>query len=199
MKMERGYSLIELMTVLVFLGLILLFTTGDLRGAERQRDFENFAGEVIRLVEICRWKALNEQAYAGISFQRTAGCFYASLYLDGNGNGIRTIDMEQGTDRRFQGPVRLKRSSADIEAGILDSNVPQIPPRTGFLGDKQDPVKFGRSDIISFSPYGDSSSGTLYLACHSQKQMFAIVVYGTTARVSLWKYRNLKWQMVGDR
>ena len=148
-------------------------------------------------METCRWKALNERAYAGISLQRRDGIYYASLYLDGNANGIRSADIQQGTDSRFRGPVRLERSTGDIAVGTLGTFVPQIPPRTSFLD--SDPVKFGKSDIISFSPYGDSSSGTLYLACYSRQEMYAIVTYGPTARWTLWRFSNQQWQMVEDQ
>jgi hypothetical protein len=95
-------------------------------------------------------------------------------------------------------PMYLQRAQGDMEAGILDSPVPEIPPKKGWL-DPVDPVKFGSSNIISFSPDGQSSSGTLYLACHSQQRMYAIVLYGPTAKLTLWKYFDTKWQMVGDR
>lgn len=193
----RGFSLVEMLAAMALLAVLLLFMASDLRGAERRLDFEFFAREVIRLLEVCRWKAINQRCYAGIWLHNLENTYYASLYQDGNANGIRLGDIRDGKDSCFQGPVRLERSSADIVVGILQTEVPQIPPRTGLLD--SDPIKFGRSDIISFSPNGDSSSGTLYLACHSQKQMYAIVVFGPTARWTLWKYSNQQWQMVEDR
>jgi hypothetical protein len=91
----------------------------------------------------------------------------------------------------------MNKASGDIAAGILSASIPQIPPKKGFLN-PVDPVQFGKSNIISFSPNGDSSSGTLYLSCRSQQQMFAIVLYGATSRLRLWKFGNHGWQMVED-
>ena len=194
----RGFSLAELLIVLSLIGIFVLFYTSNLSGSQRQQEFENFAREVFQLLEMCRWKALNQRVYAGAFLQESGNVYYASLHLDGNGNGIRTAEVQSGTDFSVYGPVRLQKASGDIHPGIL-SSIPEIPPGTGWLQGGSDPVKFGKSNIISFSPNGDSSSGTLYLACGSQQQMFAVVVYGATARMTLWKYNNNKWQMVGDR
>ncbi len=166
-------------------------------GAQRQRDFEQFARELVALLETCRWKALNERSYAGVIIEERESSHFLSLYLDGNRNGIRTADALSGKDYRFRGPVRMDKDSHDIGTGILNATIPQLPPKKGFLN-PADPVQFGKSNIISFSPKGDSSSGTLYLACRSQKQMFAVVIYGATARLRLWKYSNHEWQMVED-
>ena len=195
--LAKGFAFLELLVVLALVAILILAAVPDLRGMEKRRDFENFARETFELLEKCRWKAVNERAYSGAWFQQSNGTYFVSLYLDGNENGIRQTDIEEGKDTRFYGPHRWERSSGDLRPGILESTR-QIPPRSGFL-QPDDPFRFGRSDIISFSPKGDSSSGTVYLACRSQQQMFAIVLYGPTARMSLWKFSNSEWQMVGDR
>ncbi len=196
----KGFSVLELLVVLALIGLLVMIASPDLRGAERQREFENFARETVYLVEKCRWKAMNERTYAGIVFEKSGDLYAASLYTDGNGNGIRIADVQSGKDPAFYRTVILQRASGDIAAGILQNPaVAQIPPKTGTIDDAEDPVKFGKSDILSFSPNGDSSSGTLYLACRSQRQMYALVIYGATARLTLWKYSNFQWQTVGDR
>ena len=195
-KKGYGFSLLEMLIVLTLISLLVCVSTSNLMGAQRQKDFEEFAREVVALLEACRWKAMNERSYAGAIVTEQANVRYVSLYLDGNGNGIRTADVLSGKDSKFRGPFRMDKSG-DIGTGVLNASIPQLPPKKGYL-DPSDPVQFGKSSIISFSPRGDSSSGTLYLSCRSQSQMFAVVVYGATARLRLWKYSNHGWQMVED-
>lgn len=194
----RGMSLLELLVVLGLIGIFVVITTSNLTATQRRLDFDAFAKEVVSSLEKCRWKAFQERSYTGALITQTPGGYEFSFFQDGNGNGIRTTDIIQGTDISIYRAIPIRRASGDIETGILKTGVAEIPPKSGFL-DASDPVKFGKSNIISFSPDGQSSSGTLYLACHSQKRMYGVVLYGPTARISLWKYSNQKWQMVGDR
>ncbi|PWT91239.1 MAG: hypothetical protein C5B54_05670 [Acidobacteria bacterium] len=181
---ENGFSLLETLVVLALIGLMLLFAGINLFSTARQSEFEEFARKVYADLEQCRWKSWNERVYAGAVFKAQSRGFSVSYYLDGNGNGIRTADIDKQKDILYRGPLLLQEASGDIGVGTLDGS---------------DPVRFGRSDILSFSPNGDSSSGTLYLVCRSQKQMYSIVIYGPTARMTLWKFSNQQWQMVGDR
>ncbi len=198
-SLQRGVSLLELVVVLALIGIFVLALSADLSGAVRRKDFELFAREVTVLMERCRWKAMNERHYAGIVFGYRNGIYEAAMHADSNGNGIRTSEVNNGIDPLIERPILLSKSSDDIRAGILGPEIPQIPPQSGTIPQPDDPVKFGNSNIASFSPMGDSSSGTLYLACISQKQMYAIVIYGATARLSVWRFSNYQWQMVGDR
>ena len=195
----RGMSLLELLVVLGLIGLFVVVSTSNLTATQRQIDFDYFAREVVSSLEKCRWKAFQKRCYTGVLItQQPDNGYEFSFFQDGNSNGIRTVDIHQGTDASIYRAIPIRRASRDIEAAILKTAVPEIPPKTGTLS-PEDPVKFGKSNIISFSPDGQSSSGTLYLACHSQKRMYAVVLYGPTARITLWKYSNQNWQMVGDR
>jgi prepilin-type N-terminal cleavage/methylation domain-containing protein len=200
-----GFSLVELLVVVALAGLFVLFAGPNLMGTLRNKEFENLAMEVADLFERCRWKAISERRYAGIFFEQPEpGRYRATLYLDANDNGIRKADIASGKEIRFFGPVSLT-PSPQIGPGTLPSRVPEIPPKTGWILPGSDPIRFGKSDIVSFSAAGDSSSGTLYMACNSCNRMYGLVLYGVTARSTLWKYdaagssSNHEWQMAGDR
>jgi hypothetical protein len=64
--------------------------------------------------------------------------------------------------------------------------IPEIPPRRGTISGVDDPVQFGRSDLVAFSPLGTASSGTLYVT--DGRELFGIVLFGATARVRVWRY-----------
>jgi hypothetical protein len=64
-----------------------------------------------------------------------------------------------------------------------------IPPDTGFL--EGDPIQFGSSDILSFSPLGTATPGTFYLA--GEGIQGAVRVSPGSARVRLLLTRGATW------
>ena len=83
-----------------------------------------------------------------------------------------------------------------VRPGFPFDAVRELPPGSGWLGNLQDPVKFGRSNIVSFSPLGRSSSGTLYLT-DGVDRLYAVVLYGPSTRIRVWRYRRTdqRWVM----
>ena len=71
--------------------------------------------------------------------------------------------------------------------------IPEVPPGSASLLPGGDPVRFGRSDIITFTPHGTSSSGTLYVS-DGHSTVTAVVVYGGTGRLRLWRFDRDRWQ-----
>jgi hypothetical protein len=65
---------------------------------------------------------------------------------------------------------------------------PEAPPGTATLTAADDPVRFGRSDLVSFSPGGSASSGTLYVT-DGRQGFYAVVLFGPTARLRVWRFR----------
>jgi hypothetical protein len=48
-------------------------------------------------------------------------------------------------------------------------------------------VRFGASDIITFTPIGTASSGTLYVT-DGHDTVYAVVLYGRTGRIRSFRY-----------
>jgi hypothetical protein len=59
-----------------------------------------------------------------------------------------------------------------------------------------DPIRFGRGDLVAFSPLGSSSSGTIYLT-DGRSELWAVVLYGATARVRVWRFDRTagRWRL----
>jgi hypothetical protein len=72
----------------------------------------------------------------------------------------------------------------------INPGIPALPPETGLLSG--DPVRFGSSDILSFSPYGTATPGTFYLAGDASQA--AVRVTGGSARVRLMVWRGGRWR-----
>ena len=67
----------------------------------------------------------------------------------------------RASDSLISGPFPLTSGAPDVRVGI-NPGVPAIPPDSGLLSG--DPIRFGRSDTLSFSPLGTATPGTFYLA-----------------------------------
>ena len=72
----------------------------------------------------------------------------------------------------------------------INPGIPALPPEHGLLSG--DPVRFGSSDILSFSPFGTATPGTFYLAGDASQA--AVRVTGGSARVRLMVWRGGMWR-----
>ena len=185
---NRGFSLVEMvisiavLLIMLAVGLPLFrarFADAHLLGAARQ--FES-------RFRLAYSIAVRSGVYTAIRFERleNGGVLYA-VYADGNGNGVLSADIKKGKDRLIEGPLALTGGAPGVWVGF-NPGVPELPPEHGILSG--DPVRFGVSDMLSFSPLGTATPGTFYLAGdHAQA---AVRVNGGTARVRLMLWRG-RW------
>ena len=52
-----------------------------------------------------------------------------------------------------------------------------------------DPVRLGRSDTLTFSPFGTATSGTIFLRSEQGRQ-YAVRVLGATGRTRILEFRH---------
>ena len=182
-----GYSLLEL---IVALGIILLMGSVALPNILGYRQemalvgaAQSFKIEFMRARSIAAMK--NTQT--AIRFETDAsGRTNYSTYIDGNFNGVLAADIATGTDSRIAGPFRLDAGQSGVEVGVL----PEAPsPDGGRLG--LEPIRFGNSRMVSFSPLGTGSPGTFYL--RTKSSMAGVRVTGGSARVRIMILRGKRW------
>jgi Tfp pilus assembly protein FimT len=185
---QEGWSLTELLAVLMIVGLCVAVgvpSTARVRAGSRAAAGARFMAVSFHDL---RWQAVVRRVHRGLYFQEDEGGWRWHVVEDGNGNGLRTAEIRDGTDRTLSGPHRLQEIVPGVRPGFLhEQSVPAIPPRRGSYSAGDDPVRFGRSDIISFSPLGSSSSGTLYLTDGRWAQ-YGVVLFGPSTRVRVWRY-----------
>ena len=185
---SQGFSLIE---SVVALALILLLASvaapsikaysveASLLGAGRA-----FKAEFLK----ARSMATKQGVYTAIRFEQSGDRAVYSIYADTNGNGVRTVEILSGIDRRVAGPFPLEAGVAGVRVGI-NPGVPAIPPDSGMLSG--DAIRFGRGDLLSFAPIGTASPGTFYLA--GEGVQAAVRVTPSTGRVRLLTCRGKAW------
>ncbi len=180
---KAGHSLLEMIVVMAILTIFagLALPRGwDLVKEYRLRGAAYYFRGLIRQV---RSQAAAKGRYTGIVFDEVDGEPELSLHIDGNDNGIRRADVRSGVDRRLRGPWRLSDQFPGVRYGSpLSGGGPSFPP-----------LRIGRGRILSFSPIGTSTSGTLFLS-NDQGFLYAVIVLGTSGRVRLARYRGGRWE-----
>jgi hypothetical protein len=196
MRGARGISLVEALTVVALAALGLLAAAPALATLSTAGRAAAGARRLAVTLQALRFRAVSTQTAQGLWFENAAGGWRWWEVRDGNGNGLRTAEVRSGVDARVAGPFRLEDRVEHARLGFPPApSIPRIPPATGPIVDRADPVQFGRSDLVSFGPLGTSSSGTLYVS-DARHRLFGVVVYGRTARVRVFAYdtRSGRWK-----
>jgi hypothetical protein len=186
---ERGSTLLEVVIVLALILLSASMLAPNLRAYSQEAQIRGaaqvFQGRFREAYSI----AVRRNVATAIRFESGPGGTFYSLYVDGNSNGVLSADIASGRDRRISGPTPLDAGLAGVRVGI-NRGVPAIPPDSGTL-DPADPIRFGRSNMLSFSPMGTATPGTFYLA--GSFAQAAVRVTPGSARVRTLFCRGRRW------
>jgi len=186
---ERGHSLVELVLVVAVFMIGAAIATPMLKAYSVDAQLLGAGREFKMRFLRCRSIAISRQIQTAIRFERRGDVTYYSLYSDGNFNGVLSSEIASGEDPRIEGPLLLTSGARDVRVAI-NPGTPAIPPDSGDLSG--DPIRFGRSDILTFSPLGTATPGTFYLAGHGAQA--AVRVTPGSARVRLMTCRGRRWR-----
>jgi type II secretory pathway pseudopilin PulG len=183
-RTESGRGLLEL---LVAVTLIVVSVAAAIPRAQSMVHESRLRGAAFYLRGLLRQVRANAAAhdrYEGLVFSDVNGSPAFSIHVDGNSNGIRRADIDRGIDLRVREPYRL----ADTFPGVHYGSLPTGAPAPFFRG-----LQIGRGNIVSFSPLGSSTTGTLYLT-NDYGLVYAVVILGATGRVRVARYRGGRWE-----
>lgn len=189
-RAKNGYSLIELLIVLAIIGMFVGIALPSLGTITRRAALRSAATQLRTIFHKARMRAIARHASCGVKFFVAGGEWQYALYDDGDGDGIRNDDINRGIDRRASESRRALPESSAISFGVLPRRI-NDPDGDRLLPDAS-PVQFGRSTICSFSPLGESTSGTIYLT-DRRDQLLAVRVYGVTAKIRTLRFDGRKW------
>ena len=181
---QSGFSLLELMFVVGFtltVGAIAVphaaATLDDHRAAGATR---YMAARFERL----RADAVRRSTNVAMQFIQIEKGFAFTVYFDGNDDGVRTRDIEEGVDRPAGPSERLPDNFAGVDFGVR----PGLPAvESGAAPPGADPIKLGASSLASFSSLGTASPGSVYIQGRTGSQ-YVIRVLGETGRTRVLKY-----------
>ncbi|HXH06704.1 MAG TPA: GspH/FimT family pseudopilin [Vicinamibacterales bacterium] len=179
----RGYTLVEALFaagVLVTLAAVALPQMAAGLEDARVRSAARYLAARLREA---RMLAVHRSARVGVRFEPAGDDYAVGTFLDGNGNGVRSAEIQRGIDPPLRSPERLGDAIAGVRFGLL----PGVPPVEGGTG--TDPIRIASGSILSFSPDGSSSGGTVYL-CGGGRAQYAVRVFGVTGRTRVLRFEQ---------
>jgi prepilin-type N-terminal cleavage/methylation domain-containing protein len=179
----NGYSLLEMlmaMTLMVIVGGAAVPLAHS--SIDRSRA-AGAAGYVAGRMALARLEAVRRSAHVAIRFRSQPDGYWLQSYVDGNRNGVRSADIAQGIDVPITAHERLDYYFSGVEFGI-QPGVTGIDPGPF---NASDPIQIGSSTLLSFSPTGSSTSGTLFIL-GARGNQFAVRVLGATGRTRIFEF-----------
>ncbi len=135
---------------------------------------------------LARMQAVRRSAAVALTFERIGSGIRFASFVDGNGNGVRASDIARGIDQRLTTFERIEDQFAGVAFG-LHGTVPAIGAGVG--GGDRNALQIGRSGILTFTPSGTATSGTLYVRGRRTAQ-YAVRVLGATGRTRVLSFHH---------
>lgn len=126
---------------------------------------------------LARAQAVGRSTMMALHFEDGPRGTAFSVVADGNGDGVRTQDIDQQIDRVIEAPVVL----SDLFRGASIGLAPGTPATQA--------VALGGTRILSFSPNGTATSGSVYVVGRDRTQ-WVVRVLGVTARARVLRYER---------
>lgn len=184
-RSRRGFTMIEILIVIVMIGLLTAVMAPRLRISNRTR--VRMAAQLLANdVEMARTRALTTSSSARMVFDAAAGSYTGYLDDDRNGAIAQTAAETQalggfGT-RLFSDGVAYGRGAALVD-------VPNLPGM-GTITLPGGRVEFDSQGIVS--PFG--SKGVIYLTSTLDANAAAAVAITAAASVRVWYFNGGAWQ-----
>lgn len=191
-SLRAGYSLVELLVTAALAVLIAAMATPTVFGARDAIRAVGAADYLASLLDVARTEALKRHANVAIRFEGAGTGFRYTMVADGNGDGVRTTQVLTGVDPALREAERLDQQFPGVAFGVAQGVTPIDAGDE--IGDG-DPIRFGRSRMVSFSPSGTCTPGTLYVLGHGRRQL-AVRVLGATGRLRVLEFNFglMTWQ-----
>jgi len=138
-----------------------------------------------------RMEAVTRSQSAALRFTLQSGHYDFATYVDTNHNGVLSADIQSGIDRLVQPVDRLGNHFPGVEFGAVP-DLPAVDSTSSAPG--SDPVRLGSSDMVTFTPTGTATSGSLYIRGRRDAQ-YVVRVYGETGKTRVLKFvpRSGQW------
>ena len=180
---SRGFSIIDLVFACATLSVVCAVAIPQtLTSIEHARGLAA-ARYLASRMALARAQAVSRSTTIALRFVESADSVSITVIQDGNRNGVRARDIDSHLDRPIDPAVKLSDLFPGVEIGLT----PQVPGTS--------PVQLGGTNILSFTPHGTASSGSVYVRGGDGTQ-WVVRVLGATARARVLRYVPLSGEWV---
>jgi Tfp pilus assembly protein FimT len=176
-----GYTLIDLLFATALIAVVAAIAVPQsLAGVDRARA-ASAARYLASRMAVARSQAVMRSTHVALRFEGESPGITFRTFADGNRNGVLTTDIDTGIDAPLDATVLL----GDLYSGVAIA----VAGEAG-----SDPVRLGSSNLLSFTPLGTATSGSVFVRGRDGSQ-FAIRVLGATGRARVERYvvRSRTW------
>jgi Tfp pilus assembly protein FimT len=178
----EGFTLIELLLSVAFTTVLAGIALPI--GADAIDDLRTASAARFLATRITanRMDAISRSRAIGVRFQPSTPDYQFMAFADGNGNGVRTAEITSGIDTPLGTSRRLADDFPRVRFGLAIGQ----PDVDGVRNTSSDGVRIGTPRILTVSPDGTATSGTLYV--QGRRAQYAVRVLGATGRTRVLKY-----------
>lgn len=186
-RSQAGFHLLDLLVTLVILGLVATLAAPPLFRASAGLRVRLAAAEVAGVMRRARSTAVMRSTRVAVKFGTEGERVTYTLYRDGDGDGVRSRDIERGVDPPMTRPQPLMHVGKEVRFGFPPGPPPKKPSGSGRLSRLHDPIRFNRSDLASFDPVGTSTPGSVYLT-DGRDRLAVVRLFHRTGKVKILVY-----------
>lgn len=180
---DEGFTLIELMFVAALCSVVAATAVAQITaGLDRSRAWgaaRFLAGQMAD----ARMRAVSSRAAVALRFVDDGR--EHQMFIDRNRNGVRTKDIADGIDRPLGPSMRLSEMFPGVRVAI------SLEAGGGAA------VQFGVADLVTFTPLGTATAGSVYIQGRDGSQ-FAVRVLGVTARTRVLRFNPSTREWLSD-
>jgi len=185
---ENGWNLLELIVVLAIAALAAAIGVPPLLDISSSVRLSLAAQELGGTLRLARSEAARRGVNVAVKFRPgPKGSATYTLYRDGDGDGVLNKDIDRGVDPPLSKPRPVQYLGNQAHVGFPPGRRVRDPgsPRSWLT--TKDPIRFNESDLASFTPLGQSTSGSVYLT-DGKGKLLAVRLYNRTGKVKIIVY-----------
>lgn len=184
---RNGWSVTELLIAVAMVGMFVGLTNSAVEAGRKHAALRGAVSEMRALFQQVRMMAIARNCNVAIKFRFEDGDWTYAVYQDGDGDGVRNIDIDRSVDKE----VIARRKLMYVPARIGVPREPVTDPMNGRRLSDRSAVRFGRSELCSFSKEGEATNGSLVLTDGDRAVLLRVT--GTSARIHVLRWFEGRW------